>query len=139
MQVLVNGVRLFFDVEGAKLVPDGPVMREKPTILLLHGGPGFDHSIYKPAFSALADVAQVIFLDHRGKVRGRVNERRRCNLRFAVRTSGATNARTEGDTACEREDHRARRGVKGGVGNAGSVRAAGRATPLAAGAGRRSG
>jgi hypothetical protein len=25
MHVLVNGVRLFFDVEGAKLVPDGPV------------------------------------------------------------------------------------------------------------------
>ena len=34
MHVLVNGVRLFFDVEGAKLVPDGPVMREKPTLLL---------------------------------------------------------------------------------------------------------
>jgi hypothetical protein len=27
MQVLVNGVRLFFDVEGARLVPDGPAMR----------------------------------------------------------------------------------------------------------------
>jgi hypothetical protein len=27
-------------------------MREKPTLLLLHGGPGFDHSIYKPAYSA---------------------------------------------------------------------------------------
>jgi pimeloyl-ACP methyl ester carboxylesterase len=40
MHVRVNGVRLFFDVEGAKLVPDGPVMREKPTLLLLHGGPG---------------------------------------------------------------------------------------------------
>jgi hypothetical protein len=39
MHVLVNGVRLFFDVEGAKLVPDGPAMREKPTLLLLHGGP----------------------------------------------------------------------------------------------------
>ena len=50
MHVLVNGVRLFFDIEGAKLVPDGPVMREKPTLLLLHGGPGFDHSIYKPAY-----------------------------------------------------------------------------------------
>jgi hypothetical protein len=25
---------LFFDIEGAKLVPDGPVMREKPTSLL---------------------------------------------------------------------------------------------------------
>ena len=69
MHVLVNGVRLFFDVEGAKLVPDGPVMREKPTLLLLHGGPGFDHSIYRPAYSALADIAQVIFLDHRGNGR----------------------------------------------------------------------
>src|SRR5215831_13754015 len=58
MHVLVNGVRLFFDVEGASLVPDGPAMREKPTLLLLHGGPGLDHSVYKPAFSSLADVAQ---------------------------------------------------------------------------------
>src|SRR5213594_1469826 len=69
MRVLVNGVRLFFDVEGASLVPEGPTMREKPILLLLHGGPSFDHSIYKPAFSALADVAQVVFLDHRGNGR----------------------------------------------------------------------
>jgi proline iminopeptidase len=69
MHVLVNGVRLFFDVEGAKLVPDGPVMRERPTLLLLHGGPGSDHSLLKPAYSALADVAQVIYLDHRGNGR----------------------------------------------------------------------
>src|SRR3984893_1314378 len=69
MHVLVNGVRLFFDVEGAKLVPNGAVMRERPTLLLLHGGPGFDHSIYKPAYSALADIAQVIYLDHRGNGR----------------------------------------------------------------------
>lgn len=69
MHVLVNGVRLFFDVEGAKLVPDGAAMRERPTLLLLHGGPGFDHALYKPAYSALADVAQVIYLDHRGNGR----------------------------------------------------------------------
>ena len=69
MHVLVNGVRLFFDVEGGRLVPDGPAMREKPTLLLLHGGPGLDHSIYKPAFSGLSDVAQVVFLDHRGNGR----------------------------------------------------------------------
>jgi pimeloyl-ACP methyl ester carboxylesterase len=69
MHVLVNGVRLFFDAEGAKLVPDGPVMREKPTLILLHGGPGFDHTSYKPAYSALADVVQVIYLDHRGNGR----------------------------------------------------------------------
>jgi pimeloyl-ACP methyl ester carboxylesterase len=60
MHVVVNGVRLFFDVEGAKFVPDGPVMREKPTLLMLHGGPGADHSIYRPAYSALSDIA----LDH---------------------------------------------------------------------------
>jgi pimeloyl-ACP methyl ester carboxylesterase len=69
MWALVNGVRLFFDVEGASLVPDGPTMREKPTVVLLHGGPGLDHSIYKPVFSSLADIAQVIFLDHRGNGR----------------------------------------------------------------------
>src|SRR2546426_9938109 len=69
MWARVNGVRLFFDVEGASLVPDGPSMREKPTVVLLHGGPGLDHSIYKPSFSSLADIAQVIFLDHRGNGR----------------------------------------------------------------------
>jgi proline iminopeptidase len=60
------GVRLFVDVEGAGLVPDGPRMRERPTLLLLHGGPGFDHSGFKPAFSRLADIAQIVYVDHRG-------------------------------------------------------------------------
>ena len=34
------GVRLFVDIEGPAFVPDGPVLREKPTLMLLHGGPG---------------------------------------------------------------------------------------------------
>ena len=59
MRVLVNGVRLPFDVEGASLVPDGASMREKPTLLLLHGSPGLDHSTYKPGHSSLADCAQL--------------------------------------------------------------------------------
>ncbi len=41
-------------------------MREKPTLLLLHGGPGYDPSGFKPAFSRLADVVQIIYYDHRG-------------------------------------------------------------------------
>ena len=69
MRVLVNGVRLYFDVEGAALVPYGPAMRQKPTVLLLHGGPGFDHTSYKPAYSALTDIAQLVYLDHRGNGR----------------------------------------------------------------------
>jgi proline iminopeptidase len=66
MLVQVNGARLYFDVEGGGLVVDGSTMRAKPTLVLLHGGPSADHSIYKPAFSALADVAQIIYFDHRG-------------------------------------------------------------------------
>jgi pimeloyl-ACP methyl ester carboxylesterase len=69
MHITVNGVRLFFDVIGEKLVPDGNRMTERPTVLLLHGGPGFDHSMFKPAFAPLADVAQLVLLDHRGNGR----------------------------------------------------------------------
>jgi proline iminopeptidase len=75
MRVAVNGVRLFFDVEGASLLPDGAALRERPTIVLLHGGPGLDHSLYKPAYSALADVAQVVYLDHRGNGRSEAGPR----------------------------------------------------------------
>src|SRR4051794_4799067 len=64
VQVDVNGMRLWFDVEGAALVPAGAEMRARPTVVLLHGGPGgFDHSYFKPDFSRLADVAQVVYLD----------------------------------------------------------------------------
>jgi proline iminopeptidase len=69
MHVTVNGVRLYFDVESPALVAEGPRMREKPTLILLHGGPGYDHSIFKPDWRALADVAQIVYLDHRGNGR----------------------------------------------------------------------
>jgi len=59
-------VRLFVDIEGAGLVPEGPAMRERPALVLLHGGPGYDHSGFKPAFSRLADIAQIVCYDHRG-------------------------------------------------------------------------
>jgi pimeloyl-ACP methyl ester carboxylesterase len=60
------GIRLYVDVEGAVLMPDGTSMREKPTLVLLHGGPGYDHSGFKPLFSRLADIAQIVYVDHRG-------------------------------------------------------------------------
>ena len=69
MRVQVGDIKMFFDVEGAKLRPDGPKMRELPTLLLLHGGPGGDHSSFKPQYAALTDVAQVVYLDHRGQGR----------------------------------------------------------------------
>jgi proline iminopeptidase len=60
------GIRLYVDVESPQFVPEGPVLREKPTLLLLHGGPGFDHSGFRPYFGRVADIAQVIYYDHRG-------------------------------------------------------------------------
>jgi proline iminopeptidase len=80
MHVSIGDVRLFFDVDGAKLVPDGPSMRERPTLLLLHGGPGFDHSSYKPAFAPLAEIAQLVYLDHRGNGRSDRGDRATWNL-----------------------------------------------------------
>lgn len=61
-----RGIRLFVDIEGPGLVPDGASMREKPALILLHGGPGYDHSGFKPLFSRLADLVQIVYVDHRG-------------------------------------------------------------------------
>jgi pimeloyl-ACP methyl ester carboxylesterase len=80
MRIRVNGSRLFFDVLGSNLEPTGPTMREKPTLILLHGGPGFDHSIYRPTFDGLADIAQVIYLDHRGQGRSDYGDSSQWNL-----------------------------------------------------------
>lgn len=55
------------DVEGPALVPDGIEMRQRPTVVLVHGGPGvYDHSYFKPDFAWLAEHAQVVYLDLRG-------------------------------------------------------------------------
>ncbi|MGZ4678150.1 MAG: alpha/beta fold hydrolase [Acidimicrobiia bacterium] len=69
MRVSIGDCRLYVDVEGPGLVPAGPTMRSRPTLILLHGGPGFDHSSFKPHWSHLADVAQVVYYDHRGQGR----------------------------------------------------------------------
>lgn len=80
MRIRVRDTTLFFDVEGAGFVARGPVLEERPTLILLHGGPGFDHSSFKPAFSALADAAQVVYLDHRGNGRSDRSEPSRWTL-----------------------------------------------------------
>jgi len=67
VHVTVNGARLWYDVDGPRVVPDGPEMRERPTVVLVHGGPGsYDHSYFKPDFGTLTTVAQVVYLDLRG-------------------------------------------------------------------------
>lgn len=63
------GVRLFVDVVGSGLRADDDELRPKPTLLLLHGGPGMDHSGFRPWFDRFADTHQVVVVDHRGNGR----------------------------------------------------------------------
>jgi proline iminopeptidase len=66
MRAKVRDTELFFDVDGAALVPDGPRMRERPTAFLVHGGPGVDHTSLKARYGALAGKMQLVYFDHRG-------------------------------------------------------------------------
>ncbi|HET7883392.1 MAG TPA: alpha/beta fold hydrolase [Acetobacteraceae bacterium] len=65
----VRGTRIYFDVEGLGLVPDGTTMRERPVAMVIHGGPGGDHSGFKPGYTALAARMQLVYFDHRGQGR----------------------------------------------------------------------
>jgi len=69
MRALIRGTEIYFDIEGSALVPDGPAMRERPVAFVIHGGPGGDHSSFKPAFSPLALRMQLVYFDHRGQGR----------------------------------------------------------------------
>jgi len=69
MRALIRGTEIYFDVDGAGLVAQGPRMVERPTAFVIHGGPGGDHTGFKPGWSALTDAMQLVFFDHRGQGR----------------------------------------------------------------------
>ena len=69
MRMRIGDVSLYFDVDGCQLVPAGPDMVERPTVIALHGGPGADHSLFKPVLRGVTEFAQVIYLDQRGSGR----------------------------------------------------------------------
>jgi pimeloyl-ACP methyl ester carboxylesterase len=69
MFVDVNGARLFFDTVGPQLAIDGERMAERPSLIVMHGGPGFDHSTMRPYFDRFADTHQIVYIDHRGNGR----------------------------------------------------------------------
>lgn len=74
LQQRVYEFAFLIEVDGSSLDPVGREMKEKPTLILLHGGPGFDQSEYRPELEQLGDIAQVIFLDHRGQGRSDASE-----------------------------------------------------------------
>jgi proline iminopeptidase len=69
MRTTVNGTDLYFDVEGPELAVEGRTLRARPTLVVLHGGPGFDHGYLRPGLAPLAADAQLVFVDLRGQGR----------------------------------------------------------------------
>lgn len=69
MRAKLRDTEIYFDIEGAGLVPDGKRMREKPVAFLIHGGPGADHTSFKPTLSPLSQKMQLVYFDHRGQGR----------------------------------------------------------------------
>lgn len=69
MRLRIHGTDLYFDIDGPSLAPGPAGLVERPTLLALHGGPGFDHGYLKPGLAALRDHAQIIYVDLRGQGR----------------------------------------------------------------------
>jgi proline iminopeptidase len=69
MRAAIRDTEIYFDIDGPGLVPDGLVMRERPVAFAIHGGPGGDHSSFKPGYAALTAAMQVVYFDHRGQGR----------------------------------------------------------------------
>lgn len=66
MKAKIRGTEIYFDIAGMQLAPAGKEFVEKPVLFMLHGGPGGDHLRFKQHSIELQDVAQLVFIDHRG-------------------------------------------------------------------------
>jgi proline iminopeptidase len=69
MFVHVNGADIFFDTAGSQLAIDGETMIERQSLVVMHGGPGFDHSTMRPYFDRFTDTHHIVYIDHRGNGR----------------------------------------------------------------------
>ncbi len=69
MRIELNGTQIYFDVDGAGLEITNGKLTKKPTLIALHGGPGFDHGYLRPGLGPLKDHAQLIYVDLRGQGR----------------------------------------------------------------------
>jgi proline iminopeptidase len=65
MKLAVNDTELYFDVVGSEL-DAARGFRQKPTLIILHGGPGFDHTYLRPWLDPVSEVAQLVYVDERG-------------------------------------------------------------------------
>lgn len=67
MRVQVGDVSLWFEVYGQRYAPTPDGLVERPTVVLVHGGPGLDTGgPIRESAAALASFAQVVIFDQRG-------------------------------------------------------------------------
>lgn len=66
MKAKLRKTEIYFDVAGMQLAPVKNDFVERPVVFMLHGGPGGDHLRFKQHSLEIQDVAQLIFIDHRG-------------------------------------------------------------------------
>ncbi len=69
MRITVSETDLYVDVEGPQLQVAASGLVEHPTIVVLHGGPGFDQGYLRPGLAPLGAHAQLVFVDLRGQGR----------------------------------------------------------------------
>lgn len=66
MRARIRDTELYFDVEGSELAIATSHIQQKPVFLVIHGGPGVDHTTCRPVLSPLREIAQLVYFDHRG-------------------------------------------------------------------------
>jgi pimeloyl-ACP methyl ester carboxylesterase len=69
MFVSIGDVRLFVDILSSEYLVEGSRMVRRPTVVMLHGGPGMDSAVTRGTGALLTDVASVVVYDHRGNGR----------------------------------------------------------------------
>lgn len=65
----INGTQIFFDVVGEQLNSLTSHLNEKPTVVLIHGGLGFDHGYLRTGMDPLSIEFNLIYWDMRGQGR----------------------------------------------------------------------
>jgi len=80
MKAKIRGTEIYFDIAGMQLQPVKQTAIEKPILFMLHGGPGGDHFRYKQHSLELQEVAQLVFIDHRGCGRSKKTQRNEYTL-----------------------------------------------------------
>lgn len=69
MRATLNGTEIYFDIDSGGLRASHGTMLDKPVLIALHGGLGFDHGYLRPGIGVLNNHAQIVYVDLRGQGR----------------------------------------------------------------------